>query len=559
LTGGVGTALYRAPEQERTEKIELPNPNTSDPKARKRSVRLYDAKADMFSLGVILFEMCHEPFTTGMERVKTLLALRGGQSIFPEAFSSRVPENMRNIILWLVHVDPAKRPSAAELQSSPLMPPRIQLDKTYLEEVMSTLTTPNSDTARRVVTTLFDRKESHGVLAEHEDRTYDFDIRGGIIRALKLDSTFHSPSPTTDGVGGKGSAASTNDVSAMKKAFSFSGPAESVTLSPPDVLEAIRHLIEKVFLSHGATHFEHSLMLPRSCLWMGKLSSPLSGLFIHTSDSSLARVDKRQQILAASEGGYRSSFNLTESKFQPVELMDRSGTILSLPTDLVTPYARYIARLGLTNVTRYHIGSVYRDAGEIQMSVGQFGTQKHPLQSLEAVYDIVREEESTPSRSSTTALSDWIPSTRQHQDSEKRAFVEMEVVATAFEIVTAIDPRGAMGHRILRIGDSRLGNAILDLCAVPHPRDATLQALSIICDEAAIAPTTRLSAKDLFANATALFKDIGLPDDAQRALKPFIKILATQAQPLEVITAINKVKSNGHSFYFCMIISLYIS
>lgn len=41
---------------------------------------MYDAKADMYSLGIILFEMCHQPFSTGMERVETLRLLRGESS-----------------------------------------------------------------------------------------------------------------------------------------------------------------------------------------------------------------------------------------------------------------------------------------------------------------------------------------------------------------------------------------------------------------------------------------------------------------------------------------------
>lgn len=32
----------------------------------------YDTKVDMYSLGIIIFEMCHEPFKTGMERLNTL-------------------------------------------------------------------------------------------------------------------------------------------------------------------------------------------------------------------------------------------------------------------------------------------------------------------------------------------------------------------------------------------------------------------------------------------------------------------------------------------------------
>ena len=57
LTGGIGTAMYRAPEQEYRPKQS--NSSSAD--------KGNDDKADMFSLGVILFEMCHPTFGTGMQ------------------------------------------------------------------------------------------------------------------------------------------------------------------------------------------------------------------------------------------------------------------------------------------------------------------------------------------------------------------------------------------------------------------------------------------------------------------------------------------------------------
>ncbi len=64
ITGGIGTRFYCAPEQEGR----IGN-NT------KRTN--YDTKADIFSLGIVLFEMFHPPFTTLMERAETLERLRG--------------------------------------------------------------------------------------------------------------------------------------------------------------------------------------------------------------------------------------------------------------------------------------------------------------------------------------------------------------------------------------------------------------------------------------------------------------------------------------------------
>lgn len=38
----------------------------------------------MYTLGIILFEMSNPPFETGMERVKTILALRSSSIIIPD-------------------------------------------------------------------------------------------------------------------------------------------------------------------------------------------------------------------------------------------------------------------------------------------------------------------------------------------------------------------------------------------------------------------------------------------------------------------------------------------
>ena len=51
ITGGVGTTFYRAPEQEGNV-------------ARSKCDTDYNFQADMYSLGIVLFEMLHPPFST---------------------------------------------------------------------------------------------------------------------------------------------------------------------------------------------------------------------------------------------------------------------------------------------------------------------------------------------------------------------------------------------------------------------------------------------------------------------------------------------------------------
>jgi serine/threonine protein kinase len=124
MTGGVGTTFYRAPEQEHKGG------------ATPRRDGSYTVQADIFSLGVILFEIFHPPFDTHMERAKTLTNLRSerpatvdstgetdwtsiakpsferiAEACFPSKFRSTVPENALRIILWCLETNPNRRPS----------------------------------------------------------------------------------------------------------------------------------------------------------------------------------------------------------------------------------------------------------------------------------------------------------------------------------------------------------------------------------------------------------------------------------------------------------------
>ena len=91
-TTGVGTLSYASPEQ------------------LKRG--RYNTKTDIFSLGLILYQLFMPCFSTVMERMIHFEQIRGG--VIPSIFASHYPRHAE-LIKACVSYDPLKRPSAAEI------------------------------------------------------------------------------------------------------------------------------------------------------------------------------------------------------------------------------------------------------------------------------------------------------------------------------------------------------------------------------------------------------------------------------------------------------------
>ena len=92
-TDQVGTKLYMSPEQS--------------------SGDCYSEKVDIYSLGIIFFELLH-PFQTEMERGHTLTALRQ-DSVIPQSLR-RAKKKESGLLLQMIHQDASKRPSAEEIR-----------------------------------------------------------------------------------------------------------------------------------------------------------------------------------------------------------------------------------------------------------------------------------------------------------------------------------------------------------------------------------------------------------------------------------------------------------
>lgn len=78
---------------------------------------LYCDKADIYSLGIILFELFNV-FETGMERAKQIGLVRKNQ--IPSEFERAFPEETR-LIRWMTSQNPKQRPSSADLLRDPYL------------------------------------------------------------------------------------------------------------------------------------------------------------------------------------------------------------------------------------------------------------------------------------------------------------------------------------------------------------------------------------------------------------------------------------------------------
>uniref|UniRef100_A0A8C3VLZ7 non-specific serine/threonine protein kinase n=1 Tax=Catharus ustulatus TaxID=91951 RepID=A0A8C3VLZ7_CATUS len=139
LTGMVGTALYVSPEVQGSTKS------------------AYNQKVDLFSLGIIFFEMCYHPMNTASERIFVLSQLR-----------------LRLVITWLLNHDPAARPTAVELLKSEHLPPP-QMEESELHEVLHhTLANVDGKAYRTMMSQIFAQRISPAI-----DYTYDSDMLKG--------------------------------------------------------------------------------------------------------------------------------------------------------------------------------------------------------------------------------------------------------------------------------------------------------------------------------------------------------------------------------------------
>ena len=89
----------------------------------------YDFKSDVWSLGVLLYEMCAlgPPFNAGSLHQLAKRIIEGRFDRLPSCFSS----NISSLIASILVRDPRRRPTVSDLLKNPMLKPRI---KRYLED-----------------------------------------------------------------------------------------------------------------------------------------------------------------------------------------------------------------------------------------------------------------------------------------------------------------------------------------------------------------------------------------------------------------------------------------
>ncbi|CAI9734436.1 eIF-2-alpha kinase GCN2-like [Octopus vulgaris] len=148
LTLNIGTSYYISPEL-KTERGK------------------YDQKVDIYSLGIIFFEMNYPPFQTLSERHEILTNLNNANVIFPDDFDENLV-TQKTIIKKLLNHDPEVRLTSKELIHEFLQ--RLTIEDTKFNTVVESATAnPLSKTFKYIVKSLFDQKYDEVCDVMYED------------------------------------------------------------------------------------------------------------------------------------------------------------------------------------------------------------------------------------------------------------------------------------------------------------------------------------------------------------------------------------------------------
>ncbi|KAI6657278.1 Eukaryotic translation initiation factor 2-alpha kinase 4 [Oopsacas minuta] len=113
----------------------------------------YTQKVDIYSIGLIFFEMNCPPFGTISEKINVFSQLK--EKIYPKDFQYSITDLPCQIITQMLSRDPNKRPAAKEIIMK--LPPKLA-DASFQEALRKVLEKPDSTRFRNVLNTIFTQK-----------------------------------------------------------------------------------------------------------------------------------------------------------------------------------------------------------------------------------------------------------------------------------------------------------------------------------------------------------------------------------------------------------------
>lgn len=156
-TDNIGTPLYMSPELSATSE-----------KTRIAKV-IYSHKVDVYSLGIIYFEMLY-PFSTGHERIIKLQDLRKKSITMPADVDNHLTKEDIELIRLLLTHDVAARPTSEKLLTSNLLPSIGIKEREYQNIIKQVVQNRQARTHKHMLKLLFEQSDSYV-----DDYVFDFE------------------------------------------------------------------------------------------------------------------------------------------------------------------------------------------------------------------------------------------------------------------------------------------------------------------------------------------------------------------------------------------------